>query len=60
MLYLTLVNWVFFKKEINIYYKAPTDLFFYRYDRFMDAFEHVSQRIDDIYKVSKSFSVFIL
>lgn len=26
-------------------------IFWLRYDRFMDAFEHVSQRIDDIYKV---------
>lgn len=24
----------------------------FRYDKFMDAFEHVSQKIDDIYKVS--------
>ena len=27
-----------------------------RYDRFMDAFEHVSQRIDDIYKVTEDYS----
>lgn len=27
-----------------------------RYDRFMDAFEHVSQRIDDIYKVTEDYN----
>ena len=36
---------------IQYLYKTAYELVFSRYDRFQDAFEHVSTIIDDIYKV---------